>query len=273
MTPTDPVPASVSPHVVERRIELPGAGAVFVRECLPGEATGGVPILMLHDSLGSVALWRDFPDRLSAATGRRVIAYDRPGFGRSAPRHAPPSLDFIAAEARDVIEPLCAALGVDRFVVFGHSVGGGMAVHCAARHRDRCVGLITVAAQAFVEERTRAGLREAQALFADPVQLERLARYHGDKARWVLDAWIETWLDPAFAHWSLDAVLPQVCCPLLAIHGADDEYGSPAHPERIARLSGGPAQIAVMADTRHMPHREHPDAVLAAVADFCAALG
>ncbi|HAF56214.1 MAG TPA: alpha/beta hydrolase, partial [Thauera sp.] len=151
---------------------------------------------------------------------------------------------------------------------FGHSVGGGMAVNCAARHGAACVALITESAQAFVEDRTVAGLEDARELFKDPGQVERLKRYHGDKARWVLDAWIESWLAPAFATWSLRPVLPQVKSPALVIHGVDDEYGSPAHPQLIAELSAGPARLELMADTRHVPHREREAEVVAMVRSF-----
>lgn len=247
-------------------VRLP-AGRVFARLWSPFEASGS-PILLFHDSLGCVELWRGFPAALSLRTGRRVIAYDRLGFGKSDARSGSPDSDFIAAEASIAFPALRAQLGIDRFVAFGHSVGGGMAVHCAARFGESCDALITESAQAFVEDRTLQGIREAQVLFEDAAQVERLGKYHGDKARWVLAAWIDIWLSPGFADWSLDAVLPQVRCPVLAIHGADDEYGSPRHPERIGRLSGGPAQVVVMPDARHVPHREREAVVLDRIAAF-----
>jgi pimeloyl-ACP methyl ester carboxylesterase len=240
---------------------------LFVRKWVPLQ-THGSTIVLFHDSLGSVELWREFPSVLAARTGRAVIAYDRLGFGQSDPRDDRLGMDFIADEAETFFPALRAQLGIDRFVACGHSVGGGMAVYCAAQCGAACAAVITVAAQAFVEDRTLQGIREAQALFADPAQVERLAKYHGDKARWVLDAWLDTWLSPQFAGWSLDAVLPRVTCPLLAIHGADDEYGSTRHPERIGRLAGGPARVEVMPDTRHVPHREREAAVLDWVAEF-----
>jgi len=248
------------------RVQLP-AGGLFVRKWSPVQ-TQGSPFILFHDSLGCVELWRNFPSALAARTGRAVFAYDRLGFGRSDPRNDTLGMDFIAAEANTFFPALREQLGIGRFVAFGHSVGGGMAVHCAARCADDCAALITESAQAFVEDRTLQGIREAQALFAAPVQLERLGKYHGAKARWVLDAWIDTWLSPGFADWSLDAVLPQVRCPVLAIHGADDEYGSIRHPERIRKLAGGPTRVAVLPATRHVPHREHEAAVLDLVARF-----
>lgn len=228
------------------------------------------PIVLLHDSLGCVELWRDFPQRLALATGHAVIAYDRLGFGRSDAFAGQLGASFIADEARGGFAALIEQLGVDRFIVFGHSVGGGMAVSIAATYPDRCVGLVTESAQAFVEERTREGIRAAQAQFAAPGQMARLERYHGDKAEWVLGAWVNTWLSPAFASWCLDDALLGVRCPVLALHGTEDEYGSTAQPERIVTLAGAPATLKLLPRCGHVPHREQEAAVLDAVASFLA---
>ncbi|MFC5302608.1 alpha/beta fold hydrolase [Azospira restricta] len=257
------------PAITPRDTWIDGRGGrLFARLWSPAAPASDVPLILFHDSLGSVELWRDFPAALAAQSGRTVVAYDRLGFGRSDARRGPLPLDFIAAEADGGFADLRRQLAIGRFALFGHSVGGGMAVNCAARCGDDCVALVTVSAQAFVEARTVQGIEAARTLFADPVQVERLRRYHGDKAEWVLAAWIDSWLHPDFAAWSLRPVLPQVKCPLLAIHGADDEYGSPRHPELIGRLAGGPAQVELMADTRHLPHRERAGEVLARVAGF-----
>ncbi len=252
-------------------IQLPD-GRVFARDwAAPTGAAGLPPLVLLHDSLGCVELWRDFPERLREATGRRVIAYDRLGFGRSDARIAPPSLDFVAEEAGTGFAAVREQLGVGRFAVLGHSVGGGMAVHIAARRAADCAALVTIAAQAFVEDRTLAGLRLARAQFAEPGALARLERYHGDKARWVLSAWLDTWLDPAFAGWTLAPVLPHVVCPLLALHGEHDDYGSAAHPRLIAELSAGAARVEILPGMGHVPQRERPDDVARLVAGFLAA--
>jgi pimeloyl-ACP methyl ester carboxylesterase len=256
---------------IDHWIPLP-TGRLFAREWPAADSAGASPALvLLHDSLGCIELWRDLPARLAAATGRRVIAYDRRGFGRSDARVDPPSFDFIAEEATIGFASLRERLGLERFAVLGHSVGGGMAVHIAARYPGACAALVTIAAQAFVEPRTLEGLRAAQVSFAEPGALERLARYHGDKARWVLSAWLDTWLDPAFAGWSLDDVLPTVRCPLLALHGELDEYGSAAHPARIARLAGGPAHAEMLPGLGHVPQRERPEQIARRVAEFLAA--
>ena len=248
-------------------------GTLFARVWAPldrrGDADG--TILLFHDSLGCVELWRDFPERLASATGRAVVAYDRLGFGRSDARHGPLPLTFIDDEAAVVPrlrEALPEILGNDTLVLFGHSVGGGMAVATAANHADVCAALVTEAAQSFIEERTLAGLRAARAAFEQPGQVERLERYHGAKARWVLHAWIDTWLDPAFAGWRLDDELRRVRCPTLALHGDADEYGSPEHAQRIARLVQAPSRAVILERCGHVPHREQPMRVLAEVAQF-----
>ena len=255
----------------DRWVEHP-QGQIFTRSWAPagGAEPAGTPspILLLHDSLGCVELWRDFPAALSRATGREVIAYDRLGFGRSAPRTGRPALDFVAEEASTYVPVLLEQLGVGAFIALGHSVGGGMAVHCAAAFAPRCKALVTVAAQVFAEDRTLNGIRATKEQFEDSKQVERLARYHGEKTAWVLDAWIGNWLDPGFAPWSLADVLPQVNCPVLAIHGELDEYGSTRHPELIGRLGKGPVQVEILPGVGHVPHRERPEQVLGLVAGF-----
>ncbi len=226
------------------------------------------PIVLFHDSLGCVALWRDFPERLAAATGRPVIAYDRLGFGRSDPHPGRLAPDFVRTEAHEGFQRLREALRIGDFIAFGHSVGGGMAVACAAAHADQCRGLITESAQAFVEDRTIQGILDARHAFTQPEQRERLRRYHGDKADWVLEAWIGTWLDPAFAGWNLDDELRRVRCTALVIHGDQDEYGSVRHPRRIAELAGGPAVVRILPGCGHVPHRQETETVLDSIGQW-----
>lgn len=232
----------------------------------PGQE--GAAIVLLHDSLGSVDLWRDFPAKLAQVTGRTVIAYDRLGFGQADAHPGRLAPDFVAAEADDGFAALLKHFDLSRFILFGHSVGGGMAVSIAAAYPDRCLGLITESAQEFVEDRTLAGIQVAGEQFRDPAQLDRLKRYHGDKAQWVLDAWVQTWHSAEFADWNLDATLPRVTAPLLAIHGENDEYGSMRHPEKLIALTGGASQMLPMPGCGHVPHREREGEVLDAVRAF-----
>lgn len=224
--------------------------------------------MLFHDSLGCVELWRDFPAALSATTRRPVIAYDRLGFGKSDLRHDQLPINFIADEATSYFPIIREQIGFRRFVAFGHSVGGAMAVNCAAEFAADCAALVTESAQVFPEDRTLQSIQNARVQFKNNEQLERLKRYHGEKAKWVVDAWTESWLIPEFASWSIASVLPQVICPVLAIHGIHDEYGTTRHPEMIGRLSTGPSRVEIIPDTYHVPHRERPDMILKLVAEF-----
>ena len=252
--------------VTDHRIATDG-GMLFARAWRPSARRDDGTLLLFHDSLGCVEVWRDFPERLAAATGRAVVAYDRLGFGRSDPHPGALPTTFVRDEAA-VVPAIREALGIGALVPFGHSVGGGMAVATAARLGDACPALVTESAQSFVEARTLDGIRAAREAFRRPDQFERLERYHGAKARWVLDAWVETWLAPAFAGWSLDDDLRAVRCPTLALHGDADEYGSTRHPARIASLARGPARAVILDGCGHVPHREQPARVLAVVARF-----
>lgn len=258
------------PGIEERFVEVPG-GEVFVRTWRVGAGTGA-PVLLLHDSLGSVALWRDFPEALARSLGRPVIAYDRLGFGRSGARDGLPSADFIAEEAERYFPAIVRALGITGFSLFGHSVGGAMALAIAAR-TPACQWVVSESAQAFVESRTLDGIRAAKAQFERPGQIERLVRWHGDKAQWVLDAWTRVWLSPAFASWSLEPDAGKVRCPVLAIHGDQDEYGSVEFPKRIVGSVAGVSQLAILPGCGHVPHREQRERVLELVSAFAASVG
>jgi pimeloyl-ACP methyl ester carboxylesterase len=250
-------------------------GRLFARSWSPVEESPSTrpTVVLLHDSLGCVELWRDFPAKLAEALRLPVVAYDRLGFGRSDAYPGAQLRDFIRAETAAGLLPVCEQLGLERLIPFGHSVGGGMAVAAAAELPERCVAVITESAQAFVEDRTRNGIREAAAAFEDPAQFSRLERYHGLKARWVLDAWTETWLSPEFADWTLDEDLSRVRCPLFALHGDRDEYGTERHPERIAVLAGGESRFVLLPGCGHVPHRERGDVVIRDVAEFLGTLG
>jgi pimeloyl-ACP methyl ester carboxylesterase len=246
------------------------AGRIFARRWRPHAAAHAdrAPVVLLHESLGCIEQWRDFPAALSQATGRTVVAYDRPGFGRSEHLTAEPAPSFIEDEAAGGFAAVLEQLEIGPFVVLGHSVGGSMAVHCAARFPDACEALITMAAVTFVEARTLEGIHQAKAWFADTAQRDRLRRYHGERSDWVLNAWIDTWLAPGFASWSLQPALPAVRCPALAIHGSDDEFGSERHPQLLAQHIAGPLEQALLPGVGHVPHREQPQQVLERITRF-----
>ncbi|MCG7639779.1 MULTISPECIES: alpha/beta fold hydrolase [Alteromonas] len=164
----------------EHLVTVPG-GNVFVKRWTPETLSSESPIILLHDSLGSVAQWRDFPERLSQKLSRSVIAYDRLGFGQSSSRTELPSVDFISEEANLYFPALKEALSIERYILLGHSVGGGMALNIAATDTD-CEALVSIAAQAFVKEVTLRGIAQAKTVFDKPEQMAKLEKWHGSKA-------------------------------------------------------------------------------------------
>lgn len=223
--------------------------------------------MLLHDSLGCVALWRNFPELLATRLSRTVIAYDRLGFGESSVSEQPANIDFIEREAQQYFQEVKQLLAIKHYYLLGYSVGGAMAYNIAAQDID-CKAVISIAAQAFVEEKTLQGIKLARDNFAEPEQMARLARWHHDKADWVLNAWVDVWLSPEFARWSLINCLNKVQCPIFVIHGCEDEYGSIAFPEFIARNVAGHSQLLLLENCGHMPHREHSGAVLNGITCF-----
>lgn len=253
---------------IERRIPVPG-GSLFAKSWTPS-SVHREPLVLFHDSLGCIATWRDFPERLAEATNRQVIAYDRLGFGRSSARKELPSVLFVTEESDSSLPALLDAFQIDSFSCFGHSVGGAMAVVTAGHFKDRCRAVVTESAQAFIEERTRQGISRAREDFKNPELFRKLEKHHGDKTQWVLDAWIKVWLSEDFADWSLVQDLPKMRCPVLALHGDRDEYGSTKFPELICDLAGGPSELRLLENCGHVPHREYPDQVLTIVSRFLA---
>lgn len=243
-------------------------GQIFAQSWQPNTVNNATSIILLHNSLGCVALWRDFPERLAQASQRRVIAYDRLGFGQSDAHPNTLEMSFIRDEADGDFLAVYQQLQLSKFVLLGRSVGGGMAVGCATAFPDDCVALITESAQAFVDEKVLQGIREAKENFSHPSQLEKLKRYHGEKAQWVLDAWTETWLSDSFNEWNLESELARITCPVLCLQGDNDEYCCIEHPQQIAKGVAGSANIKIIANCGHDPHREQPDAVITEITDF-----
>lgn len=241
---------------------------IFVKRWIPLDAESEIPVVLFHDSLGCVALWRDFPLLLAQTLNRPVIAYDRAGYGQSsAVMQAQPST-FIEDEAKAFFPRLKQSLGLTQYLALGHSVGGGMALLLAA-YDDACVGVISIAAQAFVEARTLQGIRDARVMFSKPGQMQRLEKWHDAKASWVLTSWVENWLSPAFTDWSLVSTIRGVTCPALVMHGDNDEYGSCDFPHSIADNVSGDVVIHIIENCGHTPHKECQEEVMSQIQTFC----
>lgn len=246
-------------------VAVPGGRVEYLD--VPGDP-GLAPLLFLHEGLGSVGLWRGFPGRVAAATGRRVVAFSRLGHGRSDPPPAPRGPRFMHEEAATVLPALGAALGLDRPVLVGHSDGGSIALLYAAA--APVTGLVVIAPHVFVEE---PGLREIAAAgrrYRDGDLRTRMARHHHDPDV-TFRNWNQVWLDPAFRDWDLRSELSAITCPVLAVQGTADPYGSPAHVTAIRDAAAGPVQLLLL-DGGHAPHLEHADAVTEAVVGFLAGL-
>ena len=229
------------------------------------ERPGAEPALVfLHEGLGSVALWREFPERLAEATGRRAIVYSRAGHGFSDVPDEPRTPRFMHEEALEVLPGLLAEAGIERPVLVGHSDGGSIALIHASQHPVS--GLVLLAPHVFVEELSVASIEEARQTFETTDLRERMGRHHRDAER-TFRLWNDIWLAPEFRDWNIEDVLPRITVPILLIQGEHDQYGTLAQIEAIERAVAGPVTRAVL-DSRHAPHLEAPDETLAAAVAF-----
>jgi len=226
-------------------------------------------LVFLHEGLGSVAMWKDFPQTLCAATGTRGLVYSREGYGRSTPRAQGERwpVEFMHRHARDVLPALLDALGVDAPAwLLGHSDGGSIALLFAARFPERVHGVIAVAPHIMVEPVSIASIEAARNAYAGGDLRARLARYHTDPDS-AFHGWNDAWLAPAFRRWTIEAELAQIACPVLAMQGVDDAYGTMAQIDGIAQRVPL-AQLVKIAGAGHSPWRDQPETFTAAVVEF-----
>lgn len=226
-------------------------------------------IVLLHEGLGCVALWRDFPRRLAAATGFGVFAYSRAGYGQSDSVRLPRPLDYMTREAVDVLPALLDAIGFRRGVLMGHSDGATIAaIHVGSVEDFRVRGLILIAPHFFTEPEGLHSIATARVAYLTGDLKPRLAKYHADVDAAFL-GWCEAWLDPGFKSWNVADVIDYWRVPALAIQGEGDQYGTLAQIREIESRTYSPVDVEILADCGHAPHLEQPEAVLNAVADFC----
>jgi len=236
--------------------------------------TSGPVVVFLHEGLGSVAMWRDFPARLCSALGMRGLVYSRPGYGRSTPRGKDERwpVDFMHRQATQLLPALLAALDVPAHpLLFGHSDGGSIALLYAAAFPDAPSGVVAMAPHLFVEDVSVQSIEAARQAYGDTDLRTRLGRYHRDPDS-AFFGWNDVWLDPAFRSWNIEAQMSRISCPVLAIQGCDDEYGTMAQVDRLAdRVLQ--AELVKLAACGHSPHRDQPDRVVEAVRAFVRASG
>jgi pimeloyl-ACP methyl ester carboxylesterase len=245
------------------------AGGARLEYRWAGPGPGDAPTLVfLHEGLGSAGLWRDFPARLAAATGCGAVAYSRAGYGASDPAALPRPVRFMHDEAA-VLGEVIAALGIGEHVLFGHSDGASIAlIHAGSAPAAGLRGMVLEAPHVFTEPHGLASIAEIRGVYRETDLRERLARHHGPNVDVAFHGWNDVWLDPGFRAWNIEEFLPAVRVPILVVQGEDDEYGTWAQVDAIQRQSGGPVDVLPIPRCGHSPHREHPDTVLAAAANF-----
>ena len=231
-------------------------------------------VVFLHEGLGSVAMWKDFPDRLCAAAGSRALVYSRPGYGSSTPRphHVKWDADYLHRQAEHVLPALLKALTIDveadRPWLLGHSDGGSIALIHAALFPSSVAGLVVMAPHLDVEQLGVDSIAEARVAYLQTDLRDKLARHHADvdSAFW---GWNDVWLSEPFSHFDIHALLPRITCPVLAIQGYDDQYGTMAHIDGIRDVLPATGLVK-LEGCGHSPHRDRPDQVIEATRRFVA---
>ncbi len=232
----------------------------------PATRDGLPTLVLLHEGLGCVTMWRDFPQKLAAATACRTVVYSRPGYGHSQAYDQPRTPRYMHHEGEVVLPAFLAVLGITRPVLVGHSDGGSIALICAGAHPEVPLAIAVMAPHEFVEEETLAGIRVAKEAWQTTDWSKKLARYHHDAPRVFAD-WNDTWLSPAFRDWNIESHLPTITCPVLALQGEDDEYATLRQIEVIAEKVPG-TELHPLANCGHSPQRDQEAAVLAALSAF-----
>ena len=243
----------------DRSDDAPGSDVAALEHVWVGAPRGpGVPVLVfLHEGLGSVAMWRSFPSEVCDSAGVSGFVYSRRGYGRSPPR--PPEehwgTDFLHVQADDVLPRLLAHHGIERPFLFGHSDGGSIALLHAARHAVE--GLVVLAPHLFVEDLSIASIREAATAYASHDLRRRLAKYHDDPDS-AFHGWHDAWLSPAFRGWNIEAEIASIACPVFAMQGTEDIYGSMEQIRAIDRQLTGKVRLLEIPGCGHSPHRDQP---------------
>lgn len=229
------------------------------------------PIVMLHEGLGSLSMWRDFPQRVAGATGATVIVYSRRGYGESDPLPDQRKVDYMHIEAQDVLPKLLQALDIRRPLLVGHSDGASIAI-IHAGSGNAVAGLVLMAPHVFVEDLTVESIAAIKEVWKTSDMDKRLGRYHRD-AEHTFWGWNDIWLLPAFKQWNIEEFVPRIRAPMLVIQGLDDEYGTSAQCEAIKAQAKAPCELLLLENCKHSPHRDQPERTLDAISRFYQGLG
>jgi pimeloyl-ACP methyl ester carboxylesterase len=269
-----PTPAPAPPRALgaERRNGwLVADGKRLETAYLAGAHAAAPTVVLLHEGLGSIALWKDFPERLRERTGCAVFAYSRYGYGRSEPLAEKRPLTYMHREGEVVLPALLQAAGIERPVLLGHSDGASIALIYAGFAPAAVRALIVMAPHLFVEDISVRSIAQAKVAYETTELRARLARYHDDPDS-AFRGWNDAWLDPDFRAWNIEASLASIRCPVLAIQGEDDEYGTRAQIDALAAHVRS-ARTLMLPRCGHSPYRDRPAEALAAIAEFLSGNG
>lgn len=251
---------------------LTAGGKSLEYACWGPAPTKAPTLVLLHQGLGCTALWRDFPAKLTEATGFGVFAYSRAGYGQSDPADLPRPLDYMTREAVDVLPDVLNAIGFERGVLVGHSDGATIAAIYAGSVIDmRLRAVVTMAPHFFTEDMGLTEIAAARVAYETTDLRERLAKYHANPDN-TFRGWNDSWLHPDFKAWNVSEVIDYLRIPVLAIQGKDDQYGTLAQIEEIENRSYAPVESLILDECRHSPFLDQPEKVLAEISDFCARL-
>jgi pimeloyl-ACP methyl ester carboxylesterase len=229
-------------------------------------------IVMLHEGLGSVGLWGDFPDKLQAATGASVFLYSRAGYGASSKVELPRPLDYMQREAREVLPKLLDMIGCRNGILVGHSDGASIAALYAGGHQDhRLHGVVLIAPHVVVEDISVASIAEIKTAYETSELRAKLARWHKDVDN-AFYGWNGAWLDPKFRAWDITDALAYIRVPVAVIQGGDDQYGTARQVELIRDECYCPVEVTMLPGVGHSPHREAAEATLNVIRDFAASV-
>jgi pimeloyl-ACP methyl ester carboxylesterase len=237
----------------------------------PAGAAERPTLVFLHEGLGSISLWKRFPDSVAEATGCTALVYSRYGYGKSEPLDAPRGVDYMHREALEALPDLLARLEVARPILIGHSDGASIALIHAGADRWPVRGVVAMAPHVFVEEVSIASIAQAKVAFETTDLPARLGRHHDDVAS-AFRGWNDIWLHPDFRSWNIEGCLRGIRCPVLLIQGHDDQYGTMAQIEAVERQVAGPVKAVRLGACGHSPHVDQPVATLEAIAAFVAAV-
>ncbi|MEP0943325.1 MAG: alpha/beta hydrolase [Rhizobiaceae bacterium] len=238
-----------------------------------GPSPADVPtIVMLHEGLGCVALWRDFPQKLATQTGHGVFVYSRSGYGQSDPCTLPRPLDYMTREAIDVLPRVLDQIGFQKGILLGHSDGATIAaIHAGMSGDLRIRGIGLIAPHFFTEPEGLASIAAAKASYDSGDLRDKLSKYHAD-VDCAFRGWNDAWLDPEFRQWNVADAIDYLRIPVLAIQGRDDAYGTLAQIDEIKGRIYSPLDIEILDECGHAPHAEQPEQTRDIVAEFAARL-